>query len=111
MRPYSVLCVRLYAMSYNAWTENADVSGDLSIIKNELQDLPGYRETSFDLWYSKSEQSRTAIISAGEYNKMMEFLGREPVTVSKDGVFLVTGNAGETIKTKPLSRSACQKKN
>ena len=98
-------------MSYNAWTENADVSGDLSIIKNELQDLPGYRETSFDLCYSKSEQSRTAIISAGEYNKMMEFLGREPVAVSKDGAFLVTGNAGETIKTKPLSRSACQKKN
>ena len=98
-------------MSYNAWTENADVSGDLSIIKNELQDLPGYRETSFDLWYSKSEQSRAAIISASEYNKMMKFLDREPVAVSKDGVFLVTGNAGETIKTKPLSRSACQKKN
>ena len=87
-----------YAMSYNAWTENADVSGDLSIIEKELQDLPGYRETSFDLWYSKSERSRAAIISAGEYNKMMEFLDREPVAVSKDGVFLVTGNAGETLK-------------
>lgn len=31
----------------------------------------------------------------------MEFLDREPVTVSKDGVFLVTGNAGETITTIP----------
>ena len=90
-----------YAMSYNAWTENADVSGDLSIIENELQDLPGYRKTSFDFWYNKTEQSRTAIISASEYNKMMEFLDREPVTISKDGVFLVTGNAGETIKTIP----------
>ena len=33
--------------------------------------------------------------------QMMEFLDREPVAVSKDGVFLVTGNAGETIKTIP----------
>ena len=32
---------------------------------------------------------------------MMEFLDREPVAVSKDGVFLVTGNAGETLKTIP----------
>ena len=90
-----------YAMSYNAWTENADVSGDLAVIEKELQNLPGYQEAAFDLWYSKSEQSRAAIISASEYNKMMEFLDREPVAVSKDGVFLVTGNAGETIKTIP----------
>ena len=90
-----------YAMSYNAWTENADVSGNLAVIEKELQNLPGYQEAAFDLWYSKSEQSRAAIISAGEYNKMMEFLDREPVAVSKDGVFLVTGNAGETLKTIP----------
>ena len=90
-----------YAMSYNAWTENADVSGDLAVIEKELQNLPGYQEAAFDLWYSESEESRKAIISASEYNKMMEFLDREPVTVSKDGVFLVTGNAGETITTIP----------
>lgn len=76
-----------YAMSYNAWTENADVSGDLAVIEKELQNLPGYQEAAFDLWYSESEESRKAIISASEYNKMMEFLDREPVTVSKDGVF------------------------
>ena len=90
-----------YAMSYNAWTENADVSGNLAVIEKELQNLPGYQEAAFDLWYSKSEQSRAAIISASEYNQIMEFLDREPVAVSKDGVFLVTGNAGETIKTIP----------
>ena len=90
-----------YAMSYNAWTENADVSGDLAVIEKELQNLPGYQEAAFDLWYSESEESRKAIISASEYNKMMEFLDREPVAVSKDGVFLVTGNAGETITTVP----------
>lgn len=90
-----------YAMSYNAWTENADVSGNLAVIEKELQNLPGYQEAAFDLWYSESEESRKAIISASEYNKMMEFLDREPVAVSKDGVFLVTGNAGETIKTIP----------
>ena len=92
-----------YAMSYNAWTENADVSGNLDVIEKELQNLPGYQEAAFDLWYIKSEHSRTAIISASEYNKMMEFLNREPVAVSKDGVFLVTGNAGETIKTIPYA--------
>ena len=32
-----------YAMSYNAWTENADVSGDLAVIEKELQNLPGYQ--------------------------------------------------------------------
>lgn len=78
-----------------------DVSGDLAVIEKELQNLPGYQEAAFDLWYSESEESRKAIISASEYNKMMEFLDREPVTVSKDGVFLVTGNAGETITTIP----------
>lgn len=67
-----------YAMSYNAWTENADVSGDLAVIEKELQNLPGYQEAAFDLWYSESEESRKAIISASEYNKMMEFLDREP---------------------------------
>lgn len=78
-----------------------DVSGDLAVIEKELQNLPGYQEAAFDLWYSESEESRKAIISASEYNKMMEFLDREPVAVSKDGVFLVTGNAGETITTIP----------
>ena len=90
-----------YAISYNAWTENADVSSNLAVIEKELQNLPGYQEAAFDLWYSESEESRKAIISASEYNKMMEFLDREPVEVSKDGVFLVTGNAGETITTIP----------
>lgn len=90
-----------YAMSYNAWTENADVSGNLSIIEKELQDLPGYRETSFDLWYSKSEQSRAALMPVSDYNALMQFIGRETVAVSENSVFLVTGNAGETLKTIP----------
>ena len=37
---------------------NADVSGDLAVIEKELQNLPGYQEAAFDLWYSESEESR-----------------------------------------------------
>lgn len=90
-----------YAVSYNAWTENADVSGDLAVIEDELQNLPGYQKTSFDLWYSKTEPSRAAIMSTNDYNMVMKFLGRETVTVSENGVFLVAGNAGETPKMIP----------
>lgn len=90
-----------YAVSYNAWTENADVSGDLAVIEDELQNLPGYQKTSFDLWYSKTEPSRAAIMSANDYNMIMKFLGRETVTISENGVFLVAGNAGETPKMIP----------
>lgn len=90
-----------YAVSYNAWTHNADVSGDLAMIEDELQNLPGYQKTSFDLWYSKRESSRAAIMSANDYNMLMKFLGRETVTVSENGVFLVAGNAGETPKMIP----------
>lgn len=90
-----------YAVSYNTWTENADASGDLAVIEDELQNLPGYQKTSFDLWYSKTEPSRTAIMSANDYNILMKFLGRETVTVSENGVFLVAGNAGEMPKMIP----------
>ena len=92
-----------YAMSYNAWTENADVAGDLAAIEGELGGLPGYRETSFDLWYGKTNQSRAAVMSASDYNALMRFLGRETVTVSDDGVFLVAGNAGESIEEIPAA--------
>lgn len=90
-----------YAVSYNAWTGNADVSGDLAVIEDELQNLPGYQNASFDLWYSKTEPSRAAIMSANDYNMIMKFLGRETVTVSENGIFLVAGNAGETPKMIP----------
>ena len=92
-----------YAMSYNAWTENADVAGDLAAIEGELGGLPGYRETSFDLWYGKTNQSRAAVMSASDYNALMRFLGRKTVTVSDDGVFLVAGNAGESIGEIPAA--------
>ena len=91
-----------YAVTYNTWTENADVTGDLAVIEDELQNLPGYQKASFDLWYSKTEPSRAAIMSADDYNILMKFLGRETVTVSEKGVFLVAGNAGETPKMIPL---------
>lgn len=91
-----------YAVTYNTWTENADVTGDLAVIEDELQNLPSYQKASFDLWYSKTEPSRAAIMSADDYNILMKFLGRETVTVSEKGVFLVAGNAGEMPKMIPL---------
>lgn len=90
-----------YAISYNAWTENADVAGDVAVIEKELQDLPGYQKAVFNLWYNKANPTRSAMMSASDYNIIMKFLGRETVTVSEDGVFLVAGNAGETVKKIP----------
>lgn len=90
-----------YAVSYNAWTEKADTTGDIAAIEKELQNLPGYQKTSFDLWHSKTEPSRAAIMPVSEYNELMNFLRRKTVTVSENGVFLVAGNAGETPKTVP----------
>lgn len=90
-----------YAISYNAWTENADVASDVAVIEEELQDLPGYQKAVFNLWYNKANPTRSAIMSASDYNMIMKFLGRETVTVSENGVFLVAGNAGETVKKIP----------
>lgn len=90
-----------YAISYNAWTENADVAGDVAVIEEELKDLPGYQKTVFNLWYNKANPTRSAIMSVSDYNMIMKFLGRETVTVSENGVFLVAGNAGKTVKKIP----------
>lgn len=90
-----------YAVSYNTWTENADAAGDVAVIEEELQNLPGYQKAIFHLWYNRANPTRSAIMSANDYNMIMNFLGRETVTVSENGVFLVAGNAGETVKKIP----------
>lgn len=100
-----------YAISYNAWTENADVASDVAVIEEELQNLPGYQKAVFNLWYNKANPTRSAIMSASDYNMIMKFLGRETVTVSENGVFLVAGNAGETVKKIPSDIQSFMDKN
>lgn len=90
-----------YAVCYNPWTEKADVSADLAVIEEELKDLPSYQRIDFDLWYSREGASRTPILSSGDYNRIMKFLGRKTVSVSQNGIFLVSGNVGETLKEVP----------
>lgn len=91
-----------YAFAYNTWTEEADASHDLAIIEDELQDLPGYKTVEVHLWYPDLD-SRTPIMAQSDYNQIMDFLGREPVSVSDTGVYLVTGNADEVLKEVPNS--------
>lgn len=91
-----------YAFAYNTWTEEANASHDLSIIEDELQDLPGYKTVEVHLWYPDLD-SRTPIMAQSDYNQIMDFLGREPVSVSDTGVYLVTGNADEVLKEVPNS--------
>lgn len=91
-----------YAFAYNTWTEEADASHDLAVIEDELQDLPGYKTVEVHLWYPDLD-SRTPIMSQSDYNQIMDFLGREPVSVSDTGVYLVTGNADEVLKEVPNS--------
>lgn len=91
-----------YAFAYNTWTEEADASHDLAIIEDELQNLPGYKTVEVHLWYPDLD-SRTPIMAQSDYNQIMDFLGREPVSVSDTGVYLVTGNADEVLKEVPNS--------
>lgn len=91
-----------YAITYNTWTEDANAAHDLAVIEDELRDLPGYKTADIHLWYPNSE-SRSPIMSQSDYNQIMDFLGREPVFVSDTGVYLVTGNADEVLKTVPSS--------
>lgn len=59
-----------YALTYNVWTENADIKHDLNIIENELKNLSGYKKTDINLYYM-NDNSRTAIMSQTDYNKVM----------------------------------------
>lgn len=91
-----------YAMTYNTWTEDADAAHDIAVIEDELQDLPGYKTVEIHLWYS-DEAARSPIMAQSDYNQIMDFLGREPVTVSDAGVYLVAGNANEVLQAVPAS--------
>lgn len=91
-----------YAMTYNTWTEDADAAHDIAVIEDELQNLPGYKTVEIHLWYS-AEAARSPIMAQSDYNQIMDFLGREPVSVSDAGVYLVAGNAGEVLQAVPAS--------
>ena len=91
-----------YAMTYNTWTEDADAAHDIAVIEDELQNLPGYKTVEIHLWYS-DEAARSPLMAQSDYNQIMDFLGREPVTVSDAGVYLVAGNADEVLQAVPAS--------
>lgn len=91
-----------YAMTYNTWTEQANAEHDLAVIEKELEDLPGYKTTEIHLWYP-DHASRSPIMSQRDYNQVMTFLGRDAVSVSNTGVYLVAGNADEVLTGIPSS--------
>lgn len=94
-----------YAMTYNTWTENADPDHDLAVLEEKLRDLPGYQTADVHLWYPDTE-SRSPMMSQSDYNQIMDFLGRAPVSVSDTGVYLVTGNADQVLNAVPSSTEA-----
>lgn len=91
-----------YAMTYNTWTEDADAAHDIAVIEDELQDLPGYKTVEIHLWYS-AEATRSPLMAQSDYNQIMDFLGREPVSVFDSGVYLVAGNADKVLQAVPAS--------
>ena len=91
-----------YAMTYNTWTEDANAAYDLAVIEDELRDLPGYKMADIHLWYPNSE-SRSPIMSQSDYNQIMDFLGRDLISVSDTGIYLVAGNAEAALKAVPSS--------
>lgn len=91
-----------YAMTYNTWTEDGNAARDLAIIEDELGKLPGYKKLDIHLWYPHTE-SRSPMMSQSDYNRIMDFLGREPVAISNTGIYLVAGNADEILEEIPSS--------
>lgn len=91
-----------YALSYNVWTEEADAAHDLAVIQKELQELPGYQTAEIHLWYP-DVQSRSPIMAQSDYNQIMAFLGREPISLSDTGVYLVAGSVEKPLEEVPSS--------
>lgn len=91
-----------YALSYNVWTEEADAAHDLAVIQKELQELPGYQTAEIHLWYP-DVQSRSPIMSQSDYNQITVFLGREPISLSDTGVYLVAGSVEKPLEEVPSS--------
>lgn len=89
-----------YALTYNAWTENADIKHDLNIIENELKNLSGYKKTDINLYYM-NDNSRTAIMSQTDYNKVMLFLNRQTIFLTQKGVYFVAGNTDKRLNQIP----------
>lgn len=83
-----------YALTYNTWTEDADAAHDLAVIEDKLGNLSGYKTIEISSWYPDTE-SRCAILSQSSYDQIMDFLGRDPISLSDTDIYLVTGNANE----------------
>lgn len=94
-----------YAITYQTWTENADADHDLAIIQAELENLPGYKMQDIHLWYP-DPSSRTPLMAQSDYNQIMDFLGRDDVSVSDTSVYLVSGNVDTVLKKVPTSGEA-----
>lgn len=87
------------------------VSHDLSVIEAELNNLPGYKKTEFSLYYLEGGSSRDALMPVQSYNLLMEFLGRKPVILGENEIYLVPGNAGQTVEHIPADiRSVLEEK-
>ena len=89
-----------YALTYNAWTENANIKHNLNIIENELKDLSGYKKIDINLFYMDSN-SRTAIMSQTDYNNIMLFLNRQTISLTEKGVYFVAGNTDKKLNQIP----------
>lgn len=89
-----------YALMYNTWTNEADRVHDLAVIEQELQNLPSYNKITISLWYPDTN-TRYAMLSQKQYNQIMQFLGRDSLSLSENGIYLVTGNADTFLQEIP----------
>ena len=94
-----------YAITYQTWAENADADHDMAIIQAELENLPGYKMQDIHLWYP-DPSSRAPLMAQSDYNQIMDFLGRDDVSVSDTSVYLVSGNVDTALKSVPASVEA-----
>ena len=90
-----------YPITYNVRSENVNPTKDLAMIEKELGTLGGYDKLNFSFHNVKDGSIRDAIMPQSKYNEIMQFLGREAISINKGEVYLVSGNVGKSVQSIP----------
>ncbi|AKL96585.1 putative ABC-type transport system involved in lysophospholipase L1 biosynthesis, permease component [Clostridium aceticum] len=90
-----------YPITYNVRSENVNPTKDLAMIEKELGTLGSYDKLNFSFHNAKDGSIRDSIMPLSKYNEIMQFLGREAISVNKGEVYLVSGNVGQSVQSIP----------
>lgn len=88
-----------YAFCYQSWSDQADTQGNVALIKQKLQNQPGYKTGRISFWDSDVDEiGGDKIMSVSMYNQIADFLGYSEVELEKEEAMAVAG----TVKDKKI---------